>query len=173
MNGSNAAEFNCNHYNYNPKNIYPLCENLDELVSKSYEKSISENKQTILIFGYSACPWCQNLHKLFKTSKKEEFKKYCNEVTQFNVQEIPVGFYYKDTLNQNQFKSLRGKEIINEMAEELDIEIDGYPAIVVVNPKNNKKQFIDTGELEDNTNGEGHSYLLLCEALKKAYLENL
>ena len=110
-----ALEFNCDNYNYNPRNIYPICENLDDLVTESFRKSSSENKQTILIFGYSACPWCQNLHKIFKTSKKDGFQKFCKEVKQFNIQEIPVGFYYKDSLNQYQFKSLRGKEIIDDI----------------------------------------------------------
>ena len=59
------------------------------------------------------------------------------------------------------------------MGAEAGIEIDGYPMIVVSNPRNGKKQIVDTADLEDNTDGEGHSSLLLCNALKKAAQENI
>ncbi len=172
LNITATESFDCKDFNYNPRNIYPICEDGDELLSDVEEKSLEENKQSLLIFGYSACPWCQNLHKIFKTDKKEDFKESCPEVENLNIQELPIGFYFKDSLGKYEFKSIKGRTILENIANEKGVEVDGYPMIVVSNPKNGKKQLVDTGELEDNTNGKGHSFVLLCNALKKAMEDN-
>jgi hypothetical protein len=167
------SEVDCTKFNYNPRNIYPICENGEELFQEQMNKSLEENKVSVVVFGYSACPWCQSLHKIFFKEFRDEFISSCPEASNLNYGEIPVGFYHQPPNKGYKFQKLNGLNIIQNISADLNVKVAGYPSILVTNPKNGKNVILDTGILEDNSNGEGHSFNLLCNALKKSAQEVL
>lgn len=142
---SSFAAENCN----DTRRIYKVCSDQSIPHQAILKRALEEEKLVLIKFGADWCSWCHSLHTLFNT---QTFWESLNN--QVLLSEIGVYMYDSAT------KVESGRDILQELlsVNQKDSSIvTGFPFLVVVNPQDNKSVFIGTGDLEDNSNGNGHS----------------
>lgn len=136
--------------------VYKVCSSQKGLYETALKNAAANKKLVLATFGFETCPWCQSIHALF--AKPESVEK----LKPFEVVEI-----------EGRDKKLDGKSLLDSLvAKKPGYKFEGYPFFIMVNPKNKKMEFIDTGALEQNTETtKGHSpdkvFAALNEAAKK------
>lgn len=169
--GANITKQDCEKLMKYQQEIYPVCQDAKDLTQATYEQAIEKEKTALFVFGYSTCGWCQSIHQILKGDKQEAFfKDACPEAQEFVIQEIPVMFPYVDMVKKEwAYQEHSGKAIVKDMFAQTGVKLKGYPAIVIVDPKDPSQMVtLNTGELEDNSSGKGHDYQKLCHAFKAA-----
>lgn len=151
---------NCN----DNRRIYKVCSDQREEFEKKLDQAKKENKFVLIKFGADWCPWCVSLHKIFTSPDfKESLDKH------FVLSEIGV-FMYDST-----DKVISGTDILSELLKQNNLDktyVQGTPFLVVLNPTNNKGIFINTADLEKNTDTtQGHDQEKLLKVLEKAHTD--
>lgn len=133
--------------------VYKTCTHQKTIFTQGLEKAKKSNRLLLLIYGFEECPWCHNLHQLFS---KGDLKSFANQ--NFVVVDINI-------------KEPSGKEVFlsNRSDYKKTPAETGFPFLVIINPKTGGQTYLETTDLEDNTNGKDHDI----SKLKSALLEKV
>lgn len=142
--------------------IYKVCTDQNQIIEKYYSTAQSENKLVLITFGADWCPWCKSLNRIF--SESEVWSQLDGSVVN---SEIGVN----DISGKNVESGLKIITDLLSLNNKDSSTYNGLPFLAVVDPKTKKAAFIQTGDLEDNSNGEGHDRKKVIEAILKAVSE--
>lgn len=154
-----GASQNCN----DNRMIYKVCSDQKDIFTQAANDAQAKKQWLAVTFGAQWCPWCRSLNTLFS---KIDFVQKMNG----NFLTINIAVYQPESYDVVP----TGMSLLNELLAKnnQDISIfNGVPLLVVVDPLAQKAVFIQTGDLEDNSNGEGHDPAKVLSALNKAAKE--
>ena len=133
------------------KKIYKICSKQQKLYDDASANAKKNEKLLLVTFGFEACPWCQSIHKIFTAAENQ----------------TKLAAYQLVTIEAKS-KELDGKQVLEKLNKK-KVKVDGYPFLAIVNPKNGKTAFINTADLEANTETtKGHDAAKLFGAIDKA-----
>ncbi len=147
---------NCN----DSRRIYKICSDQGKIFKQASAEALSKDQFVVVVFGADWCPWCHSLNKLFA---KEEFMKKSADA--FTV--VEIGVYQPESVDTVP----SGIAVLEDLLikNKVDASVfSGVPLLAVVDPATKKTVFIQTGDLEDNSNGEGHDATKVLNALNEA-----
>ncbi len=130
--------------------IYITCTDQVLLYEKKLQESVASNSILLVQFGFETCPWCHSLHDILKAATT-----------------LPKAMQIVDI----NIRSDSGKKVFDMIKGDYKFtaEKTGYPHLVFVNPKSKKMFHQSTGNLEDNSHGEGHDKAKVMAAIQKGF----
>lgn len=141
--------------------IYKVCSDQQAAFQATLEQAIAEDKIVLVKFGADWCPWCQSLHKIL--SNEQMLREIGND--QLLLSEIGTNMYNSAEKVESGINILLA--ILEANGQSKDV-VKGTPLIVVLRPSDLKAVFINTGDLEDNSKGEGHDKQKVKQAIQEA-----
>jgi len=142
--------------------LYKVCSDQEDLYRQAAAQAIIEKKFVLITFGAEWCEWCKTMHAVLE-----------NDANWSRVEDrlVKVSIAVSDSAGTD---IAAGQHLVQTLLDMNHVDksiFRGIPFLAVVDPISLSTVFIDTGDLEDNTNGPNHDPEKVVAALKAATQE--